>query len=350
MDRTLQCPLRLMPRRLLDRARGQELREAVGQLSGPPDWGPGGLGVSPWGGPGHLRRWAPLQGLALSPGPGLVGLWVLGLQSTHLGSHLRGHTWATLCLPGRAGPHLRTHEPHVRAGLVQVPPGARGTPTESSQQWALGKARAPSCPPLQASSFPSVTACSLPIQLPAGWAHTRRVPPRPHCALGVPRVLGGTPPPSLHSSSQVRTLSQGTGGGGPPDMRPRGQPVSGWGFRFPCGVAAWPPWEGRALGALGPTLLSPQGLPSASPAPALGSGQCQARAGEGEWARQAWGLPSPHLGGGAGATITGKAKAVVSLLGKYLQKPQEAAGWRAGPSQSPRPGHSGGTGTQPGPQ
>lgn len=56
------------------------------------------------------------------------------------------------------------------------------------------------------------------------------------------------------------------------------------------------------------------------------------------WAGRARGLPSRHPpGGGARATITGKAKAVVSLLSKYLWKPQEAAGWSAGPPRSPRP-------------
>lgn len=45
--------------------------------------------------------------------------------------------------------------------------------------------------------------------------------------------------------------------------------------------------------------------------------------------------PAGTHGGGAGATITGKAKAVVSLLGKYLQKPQEA-GWRAGAFVEPQ--------------
>lgn len=58
--------------------------------------------------------------------------------------------------------------------------------------------------------------------------------------------------------------------------------------------------------------------------------------GRGAGQRGAWASPACTHRGGAGATITGKAKAAVSLLGKYLRKPQEAAGWRAGSSTAPQ--------------
>lgn len=79
---------------------------------------------------------------------------------------------------------------------------------------------------------------------------------------------------------------------------------------------------------------APQGLPPW----ALGIGTHQHWPGRGRagGTARAWGLPRRTHRGGAGATITGKAKAVVSLLGKYLWKPQEAAGGRAGPSAAPR--------------
>ena len=110
-----------------------------------------------------------------------------------------------------------------------------------------------------------------------------------------------------------------------------------------------PLWEGRGLG---PPLQSPRG----SPEPSSGSHLRGLLAlghwpvlGEGRRASEGPGPPQPKPpGGGARATITGKAKAVVSLLSKYLWKPQEAAGWRAGPSTAPPPRPL--LGTAPSPQ
>lgn len=375
-----------MPRRLLNGAGGQGLREAarpswkLWAAQWPSDWGPGGLGVSPWGGPGEVGT---------SSGPRARSrarpVWAVGAGPAvrTRGSPL-GDTLGPLRLrfPGRAGPCPRTHgpPPPVRVGPIRVPAGAQGAQAHPhgsglpGQPELQGPPRA--CPPLQASVSPqeqhvpsSLSSSQQAGQVPGGPR------PAPTVPRGGPGTLPGTPPPRLPRSPQVRTLSQGGGAGAQgahlltavpsppaPGAHPGSQAPDHAGAsessRMGClreqGTDGDPDFRGeRQLGPRGRrgpgshAAEPPRGSPEPSPAPAWGSGRCQARAGRGSGRGRPGASPArtAHLGGGAGATITGKAKAVVSLLGKYLQKPQEAAG--GGPSRSPRPGHSGGTGTRP---
>lgn len=177
---------------------------------------------------------------------------------------------------------------------------------------------------------PTPTA-SLPL-LPTGiWApassRPSSVPPRSCLEPSPTSLLDGTPAVSLEAGAQVAAKQELL-------------------VRVECQLG--PLWEGRGLG---PPLQSPRGSPEPSPGShprgrlAVGHWPVWGRGGGPARAR---GLPSPNpRGGGARATITGKAKAVVSLLSKYLWKPQEAAGWRAGPSTVPPPRPLPGTAPSP---
>lgn len=146
VHRALQFPRRLMPRRLLNGAGGQGLREAarpswkLWAAQWPSDWGPGGLGVSPWGGPGEVGT---------SSGPRARSrarpVWAVGAGPAvrTRGSPL-GDTLGPLRLrfPGRAGPCPRTHgpPPPSESGAHPGPRRSSRCTGPSSRQWAPGAA------------------------------------------------------------------------------------------------------------------------------------------------------------------------------------------------------------------
>lgn len=171
-----------------------------------------------------------------------------------------------------------------------------------------------------------------------------QVPPPPPCRGGAP-VLCKAPP--LQLAGRHTQPGQEGAEPSPRDCRSRRPPSRAHPDTHAIGAGASEQRRASVrTGVRVPTSARPQ-QEGRAPAPPVGTGRC----GGGERAAPGLGPPQPApTGGGARATITGKAKAAVSLLGKYLQKPQEVAGWRAGRGQPRAQAPSSRTRGGPGPR